>query len=76
MWSIKFPGLVKLSVLFFPKCLECASLKTSEKHIENFSGSIKYNTNKAELPEEGILFCTQFPFLGIFVNRKVGFQKY
>ena len=30
---------------------------------------------KAELPQEGILFCTQFPSLGIFINKKVGFQK-
>ena len=25
---------------------------------------------KAELPQEGILFCTQFPSLGIFINKK------
>ena len=24
--------------------------------------------DKAELPQEGILFCTQFPSLGIFIN--------
>ena len=30
---------------------------------------------KAELPQEGILFCTQFPSLGVFINKKVGFQK-
>ena len=30
---------------------------------------------KAELPEEGILFRTQFPSLGIFISKKVGFQK-
>ena len=28
---------------------------------------------KAEFPLEGILFCTQFPSLGIFNNKKVGF---
>ena len=33
------------------------------------------NTTKAELPQEGILFCTQFPSLGIFINKKVGFWK-
>ena len=32
-------------------------------------------STKAELPQEGILFCTQFPSLGIFVNKKVGFLK-
>ena len=32
-------------------------------------------TTKAELPQEGILFCTQFPSLGIFIDKKVGFQK-
>ena len=31
--------------------------------------------SKAELPQEGILFHTQFPSLGIFINKKVGFQK-
>ena len=30
---------------------------------------------KAELPQEGILFHTQFPSLGIFINKKVGFRK-
>ena len=30
---------------------------------------------KAELPQEGISFCTQFPSLGIFINKKVGFRK-
>ena len=30
---------------------------------------------KAELPQEGILFHTQFPSLGIFINKKVGFLK-
>jgi hypothetical protein len=30
---------------------------------------------KAEFPLEGILFCTQFPSLGIFNNKKVGFRK-
>jgi hypothetical protein len=28
---------------------------------------------KAELPQEGILFDTQFPSLGIFIIKKVGF---
>ena len=30
---------------------------------------------KAELPQEGILFRTQFPSLVIFINKKVGFLK-
>ena len=30
---------------------------------------------KAELLQEGILFRTQFPSLGIFINKKVGFLK-
>ena len=34
-----------------------------------------YGDAKAELPREGILFCTQFPSLGIFIDKKVGFQK-
>ena len=32
-------------------------------------------TSKAELPQEGILFRTQFPSLRIFINKKVGFRK-
>ena len=31
--------------------------------------------SKAELPQKGILFRTQFPSLGIFINKKVGFRK-
>ena len=31
--------------------------------------------SKAELPQEGILFPSQFPSLGIFINKKVGFRK-
>ena len=30
---------------------------------------------KAELSQEGILFGTQFPFLGFFINKNVGFPK-
>ena len=30
---------------------------------------------KAELLQEGILFRTQFPSPGIFIYKKVGFQK-
>ena len=30
---------------------------------------------KDELPQEGILFGTQFPSLGIFIFKKVGFRK-
>ena len=33
------------------------------------------NKTKAELPQEGISFHTQFPSLGIFINKKVGFRK-
>ena len=33
------------------------------------------NSTKAELLQEGILFRTQFPSLGVFINKKVGFQK-
>ena len=32
-------------------------------------------TVKAELPQEGILFRTQFPSLGIFISKKVGNRK-
>ena len=30
---------------------------------------------KAELPKVGNFFRTQFPFLGIFINKKVGNLK-
>ena len=43
-------------------------LKSTSSALYNFC-------NKAELPQEGILFCTQFPSLGIFINKKVGFRK-
>ena len=38
---------------------------------------VKYliRVGKAELLQEGILFGTQFPSLGIFIYRKVGFRK-
>ena len=32
-------------------------------------------TTKAELLQEGILFRTQFPSLGIFINKKVRNRK-
>ena len=32
-------------------------------------------SDKAELPQVGIFFCTQFPSLGIFINKKVGNRK-
>ena len=32
-------------------------------------------SNKPELPQEGILFRTQFPSLGIFINKKLDFEK-
>jgi hypothetical protein len=35
----------------------------------------RFTITKAELPQEGILFRTQFPSLGIFIKKKVGFQK-
>ena len=46
----------------------------STGNCTRFSNTILQNlfTVKAELPQEGILFHTQFPSLGIFVNKKVG----
>ena len=43
-----------------------------KNHFNNFEF---YGPDKAELPQEGILFRTQFPSLGIFINKKVGFRK-
>ena len=33
------------------------------------------NVNKADLPQVSIFFRTQFPSLGIFINKKVGIWK-
>ena len=46
--------------------------------LPNFPGATfipdsRITCAKAELPQEGNLFCTQFPSLGIFINKKVGF---
>ena len=30
---------------------------------------------KDQFVQEGILFCTQFPSLGIFINKKLDFKK-
>ena len=35
----------------------------------------KSKTYKAELAQEGILFRTQFPSMGFFINKKVGFRR-
>ena len=35
----------------------------------------KSPNSKAELPQVGILFGTQFSSLGIFISKKVGFRK-
>jgi hypothetical protein len=37
-----------------------------------FTCGEKQFSSKAELLQEGILFSTQFPSLGIFINKKVG----
>ena len=42
---------------------------------ENAAELLSLPHTKAELPKEGILFCTQFPSLGIFINEKLGFRK-
>jgi hypothetical protein len=31
--------------------------------------------NKAELSQEGISFCTQFPSLGVLINKKLENEK-
>ena len=38
-----------------------------------FLEAIRNSAIKAELLQEGILFGTQFPSLGIFTSKKVGF---
>ena len=43
---------------------------------QNFAKGIKeVFISKAELPQVGIFFRTQFPSLGIFINEKVGNRK-
>ena len=37
--------------------------------------SPKHSLYKAELPQEGISFRTQFPSLGIFINKKSWISK-
>ena len=57
----------------FSKC----KLRQENRSPSTFSDSIFpiLKTIKAELPQEGILFRTQFPSLGIFNYKKVGFRK-
>ena len=57
-------------------------VSSGKSALEQFNQTVKGQNNfwpekwsKAELPQEGILFCTQFPSLGIFINKKVGFRK-
>ena len=40
--------------------------------VDKFCGFF-IDQSKAELLQVGILFGTQFPSLGIFINKKVGF---
>ena len=37
-----------------------------------FDEDQKQHFTKADLLQVGIFFCTQFPSLGIFINKKVG----
>ena len=61
------PILYKISIKLLLHIFRCQFLSLQLNNLEKFG--------KAELPQEGILFCTQFPSLGIFINKKVGFQK-
>ena len=45
-----------------------------KKHVQRFE-IVKPVTNKAELPLEGIFFCTPFSSLGIFISKKIGNRK-
>ena len=49
--------------------------REAEKFVFISEQSVQFSSYKAELPKEGILFHTQFPSLGIFINKKVGFRK-
>ena len=50
-------------------------IHNGEKVCLRLHSYYSFNTDKAELPQESILFFTQFPPLGIFINKKVGFLK-
>ena len=49
--------------------------ENKRKVLKNLTEKEVQKHNKAELPQEGIIFCTQFPSLGIFISKKVGFRK-
>ena len=44
------------------------TLQSRHKAVQNF-------VDKAELQQVGIFFRTQFPYLGYFINKKVGNRK-
>ena len=44
--------------------------RETEKFVFISEQSVQFFSYKAESPKEGILFHTQFPSLGIFINRK------
>ena len=60
-------------------CFECPismTVKSMWMSIIFYLRTSKHHKScKAELLQEGILFCTQFPSLGFFINKNVGFQK-
>ena len=51
MCSIKFPGPLKCSMLFFTKFLTVASLTNYGKNLENFPGSLKYDAKHCTVVE-------------------------
>ena len=67
----KSVGYVKS--LFFRQIAKCSSLDSATSFYL-MAWTFAYS-DKAELPQVGILFRTQFPSLVIFINKKVGFQK-
>ena len=67
-----FPGLEK----FTEKMEILIEITNDEKQAPSGILLNKWHqVCKAELPKVGIFFCTQFPCLGIFINKKVGNRK-
>ena len=67
------PPLLRLKVQIF---WEAQKMKKIGRIFQNFVTFQDYVIfTKAELSQGGAFLCTQFPSLGIFTNKKVGFPK-
>ena len=68
------PGMIRRSISNV--CVNSFAIAVTDGTvIFDQSSTATRGTTKAELPQEGILLCTQFLSLVIFINKKVGFLK-